>query len=123
MLRICASPCYFAVDEEDRAKEDSNGTRLCQNSNEADLGELFVQVHAYIPGIPRSNHACKKLNCSTKQLVRVLTQARPKADIPLLRVSFNPPPAARVCLARPLVPSYDLRTIVRNFAQVRRPAL
>jgi hypothetical protein len=27
------------------------GWRLCENSNQADLGELFVQVHAAAPGI------------------------------------------------------------------------
>jgi hypothetical protein len=27
------------------------GWKLCENSNQADLGELFVQVHAAAPGI------------------------------------------------------------------------
>ena len=35
----------------------STGTRVCQNSNEADPGELFVQVHAFVPRISRSTVA------------------------------------------------------------------
>ena len=76
---------------------------MCQNSNEADLGELFVQIHAFVPGISRSNHACKKLNCSTKQLVRVLTQPQSDPDAPL--------PFTTVCLSQASGPKPDSRVV------------
>jgi hypothetical protein len=44
---------------ETREKLVRNRPRVCENLNQADRDELFVQVHASAPGISRPIEACK----------------------------------------------------------------